>query len=367
MDKPSNKKQVGKGKINIIFIVPSLIAGGAERVMSYVAQNIDQNKFFPTLLIPGYKKDAVFDVEGVNVVFFNKKRTLHAFFSIFKFIQANKPDIVMSSIGHLNAMMGIQAIFFPKIKFIGREANVISVLNKIEKPKRYYPRFLFVFAYKNLDKIIGQSRDMANDLQKMYNCPPNKLVVINNPISEKFRLKPTLEKSKIYQYITVGTLTKRKGHIRILDVLSRTSQPFHYTIVGNGMDSEEIMDHAKNLGILDKISHIPFTNDVEKYLHKSDVFLQGSLVEGFPNALLESCAVGTPVLAFKALGGIDEIIETGINGYIAEDEQDYLTKLYTITNREWDPTVVRDSVMKKYSRDKIIYQYEALFLSLVKK
>ncbi len=354
-------------KINIVFIVPSLIAGGAERVMSYLAQNIDRTKFFPTLLIPGYKKDAVFDVEGIDLVFFNKKRTLHAFYPIFKFILVNKPDIVISSIGHVNTMMGIQSLFFPKTKFIGREANVMSVLNMVEKPKRYYPKFISNIAYRNLDKVVCQSMDMANDLQNIYRFKPGRLTIINNPISEKFQLKTAYKKSKIHQYITVGTLTKRKGHLRILDVLSKTTMLFHYTILGNGEDFEKVMTHAEKLGILDKISHVPFTNDVEEYLYKSDVFLQGSFVEGFPNALLESCAVGTPVLAFKALGGIDEIIENGVNGYIAEDEQDYLTKLEIISNTKWNPSTVRESVMKKYNKGKILDQYESLFLSLTKK
>src|SRR5690606_663346 len=102
---------------------------------------------------------------------------------------------------------------------------------------------------------------------------------------------------------------------------------FNYTLVGNGVDRDEIFAHAKNLGLTDNIKHIPFTNEVATYLKENDVFLQGSFVEGFPNALLESCAVGTPVIAFKAPGGIDEIIENGINGFIADDKDDFLAKL----------------------------------------
>ncbi|MEQ9580645.1 MAG: glycosyltransferase, partial [Arenibacter sp.] len=119
-------------------------------------------------------------------------------------------------------------------------------------------------------------------------------------------------------------------------------------------------------GILDKIKHIPFTKDVSKYLQESDVFLQGSYVEGFPNALLESCAVGTPVIAFKAPGGIDEIIEEDVNGYIAKDEADFLIKLNLIGEKHWDPAVVRDSVYKKYSKDIIIKKYQDLFIDLNK-
>ena len=44
------------------------------------------------------------------------------------------------------------------------------------------------------------------------------------------------------------------------------------------------------------------------YLSDSDFFIQGSYVEGFPNSVLESCSVGTPVIAFNCPGGTKEII-----------------------------------------------------------
>lgn len=354
-------------KIKAVFILPSLRAGGAERVLSYISQNLDSTKFSTSLLVAGYEKDAVFKIDDdIEVKYFNKKRTLNAFFPIFKYLLINKPKIVLSAISNLNMLMGIQAFFFSKVKFIGREVSVDSVLNTIEKPKRFVPNFLYHIAYKQLDKIICQSNDMAKDIQNKFKFKADKLVIINNPISEKFTLKEKLVNQKTKRFITVGTLTKRKGHIRLLEVLSKYPKPFNYTIVGNGVDRDGIFAHAKNLGLTDYIEHIPFTDDVARYLKENDVFLQGSYVEGFPNALLESCAVGTPVIAFKAPGGIDEIIENGINGFIADNEEDYLAKLQLITEREWVPEIVRDSVMKKYSRDIIIKQYEDLFLSLVR-
>lgn len=351
-------------KIKIAFVLPSLRAGGAERVMSYISQNLDKTKFSTTLLVAGFEKDAVYKIDGIETKFFNKNRALSAFYPIFVYLLRKKPQIVISAISNLNTIMGIQAIFFPKIKFVGREVSVNSVLTKIEKPKRYVPSFLQNFAYGQLDKIICQSKDMANDIQKKFQFKSKKLVIINNPISDKFTLKENTN-HEIKRFITVGTLTKRKGHIRILDVLSKYLQPFNYTIIGDGVDRDEILRHIQSLGLSNRIQLIPFTSEVEKYLKESDVFLQGSYVEGFPNALLESCAVGTPVIAFNAPGGIDEIIEDGVNGFIAEDDEDYLIKLQTISNRVWDPLVVRDSVYKKFNRKKIIQQYEDFVINLL--
>tara|TARA_R110000751_G_scaffold210384_1_gene314114 strand:+ start:27958 stop:29034 length:1077 start_codon:yes stop_codon:yes gene_type:complete len=352
-------------KIKITFILPTLRAGGAERVMSYIAQSLDKDRFIASLLVIGFEKDAVYEVKDIDVVYFNEKRVLHAFIPIITYLKNNRPHILVSAISHLNTMMGTIGIFFPKIKFVGREVSVGSVLIKIEKSQRYYPEFLSKIAYRQLDKVICQSNDMAKDIQNKFNFRSNKLITINNPVSDNFKLKKPIDKTEVIRYITVGTLTKRKGHLRILDVLSRYSQPFNYTIVGDGIDREEIFSHAEKLGLTKKINHIPFTKDVNKYLQESDVFLQGSFVEGFPNVLLESCAVGTPVLAFKAPGGIDEIIDVGINGFIALDEEDFLRKLQLISEKNWKPEVVRESVIKRFSKTKIVKQYEDLFRSLM--
>jgi glycosyltransferase involved in cell wall biosynthesis len=163
-------------------------------------------------------------------------------------------------------------------------------------------------------------------------------------------------------------LAKQKGHLRILEVLSGLNLPFKYTIVGDGPEKETIFNRIKELGLTDRIHHIPFSSEVPKLLAEHDVFLQGSYVEGFPNALLESCAVGTPVLAFNAPGGIDEIIEPGINGFIAEDVIDYRLKLEKLIPeiQHWHRSDVSNSVYRRYGRDKILEQYENLFKSVGK-
>ena len=75
-----------KGKIKIIFILPSLVPGGAERVISFVAQNIDKKKFEPTLLIAGYKEETAYDVSNVKVKYLNKSRILFSIQSIILFL-----------------------------------------------------------------------------------------------------------------------------------------------------------------------------------------------------------------------------------------------------------------------------------------
>lgn len=357
-------------KIKIAFIIPSLRAGGAERVMSFIAKNVDKNRFDTTLLIAGHNKKASYDIEGLKLVFFSKDRVLHAFWPAFKYFQKNKPDIVISAISHVNTLMAFESLWFRKIKFIGREVNVLSVLSKVQVSKKnLLINFLFSIkrSYKLMDIILCQSKDMAADMINNFDVPVDKIRIINNPISDSFKLKERKVDNSVLKFITVGSLVKRKGHDRLLKALSKFNKPFEYVIIGDGKDAEEVFELAHKLKLTNKIKHVAFTKNVSDYLKEADIFLQGSYVEGFPNALLESCAVGTPVLAFNALGGINEIVEDNINGYVADDETDFLDKLNLILLKEWNPEDVRNSVVKKYNKNKILKDYEDLFLSLIEK
>ncbi|WP_282163173.1 glycosyltransferase [Ulvibacterium marinum] len=361
-------------RIKITFIIPSLRSGGAERIMSYIPQELDKKKFECNLIVIGYEKDKAYTVENISVTYLNKKRVLFAFPSIFYQIFKAKPDIVFSAISHLNIMMGLQSILFPKIKFIGREANVKSVVrdySSLPKKRSLLSKLFSKVGYKYLDKIVCQSNDMWNDLIVNHNFPKSKLVIINNPISnslkKKLEIKPMDENG--FRLITVGRLVKQKGHVRILDALSKLKLPYTYTMIGDGSEKERIMEHAKKLNIQNRIVHIGFTNKVFDHLEESHLFLQGSYVEGFPNALLESCAVGTPVIAYKAPGGIDEIINEGVNGFIAENVNDFTKKITDILNTidNWKPSVVSQSVYQKYSSESILDKYESLFRDILQK
>ena len=60
-------------KKKILFVIPSLKAGGAERVLSFLAKNLDPNMFETKIAVVGFEKDAVYNLEDLDVVFFNQK------------------------------------------------------------------------------------------------------------------------------------------------------------------------------------------------------------------------------------------------------------------------------------------------------
>lgn len=364
---------MSKKKINITFVLPNLLPGGAERIMSFIADNLDTNKFISTLLIIGYSKDASYDVKNVNVIYLEKPKVSKGVFSLIKYIQNAKPDILVSAIEHLNTVTAYISLLFPKTIFIAREVNVLSVLANYEhqyKPSLFsrIGRFLGEKRYNFFYKVICQSNDMLIDFQNNYHIKNDKLIVINNPITNSFKVKDRLNINKPIHFITVARFENQKGHLRILEALSQVSFDFRYTLIGKGTLQENIYAFIDKFNLKNKVCHIPFTREVHQYLAESDLYLQGSYTEGFPNAIIESCMVGTPVLAFDAPGGINEIIYPEINGKIVSNISEFTAELERINSHYcFNPKDVSTSVNSRYSSQTILLKYEDLFISAYQK
>ena len=355
-------------KKKILFILPSLKAGGAERVISFLAKKFNQNVFEIKIAVVGFKKDAVYNIDNLDVTFFNQNRLFNGLYPLYKFIKKQKPDLVFGTIRHVNILLGIYNLIFKNVRFIVREASVMSTMSNFSNSKQQIPNFLLKFLYNHLDAIVCQSNDIKKDLKHELGIRESKLITINNPITELKQLSTSkTEYPEIIKFITIGRLSEEKGHQRILKGLSKVKNySYSYTIIGSGPLELKIKDLANELGIIDKIKFIAHTSKVLDYLSESDFFIQGSYVEGFPNAVLESCSAGTPVIAFDCPGGTKEIIEDGINGFLAVTEDDFAKTLQNLNEiPSFERAVVRATVLTKFSSQKIIKEYENLFLSVL--
>ena len=87
-------------------------------------------------------------------------------------------------------------------------------------------------------------------------------------------------------------------------------------LVGEGPDREQIECQAKDLGILDKILFLGNSNEVNKLLCYSDLFLLPSETESFGLAALEAMAARTPVISTNS-GGLPEVNIQGVTGFLS--------------------------------------------------
>ena len=98
-------------------------------------------------------------------------------------------------------------------------------------------------------------------------------------------------------------------------------------------------------------------------MKRADLFLLTSQREGFPNVLLEANLLGLPIVAFASLGGITEIVEEGVNGFLApyHDCKTLAKKIQKASATKFDREQIREIIIQRYSKENIMQKYKTSF------
>ncbi|HBV14838.1 glycosyltransferase [Chryseobacterium carnipullorum] len=358
-------------KISVIFILPDLETGGAERIVTTIANHLSRDRFEPKILLlrkqGGYLNFLKKDVEIIDI---NTERIRHSLKPILGEIYRRKPDVVFSGFGEVNAYLAMFIKLFPRTKFIARETNVVS-----QHVTRKEIKFFYNF-YNNYQKIIAQSDDMMHDLIDNFNIKKKKIVKINNPvdfdfINEKLEgaVKPECFKYNYKNVVAIGNLSARKGFDNLLKVFSRLkNENILLHILGDGKDKDVLIQMKDFLGLKNVIFHGRQDNPYQ-FLKFADLFILSSRYEGFPNVLLEAGACGTYSLANNCPGGINEIIQHQVNGEVAdiEDYDNFSQRLINVLQDNHNRDGIKNSIRSRFSKNIILDKYEKVLIDLVKK
>lgn len=353
-------------KTSIIFILPDLETGGAERIVTTLANHLPRDQFEPKILLlrkeGGFLEILKDDVEIIDI---KTTRIRHSLKPILLEIKKRKPDIVFSGFGEVNAYLSLFIKLFPKTKFIARETNVVSK-HVTRKEIRFFYRF-----YNNYHRIICQSDDMQNDLIENFNIKKEKLIKINNPVDFDFineklgiSIKPETFKDDFKNVVAMGNLSSRKGFDNLLKVFSHLkNEKIKLHLIGDGRDKELLLQMKSDLKLDNVIFHGQQKNPYQ-FLKFADLFVLSSRYEGFPNVLLEAGACGVYSLANNCPGGINEIIQDKINGEISdiEQHQQFAEKVKEICAETHDKKLIVNSIKTRFSKDIILKHYQNLLL-----
>ena len=354
-------------KNKIIFLLPHLKAGGAERVVSFIFKSLDRTLFEPYLIVLGFETEAQYDIKGENIIFLDKKRLRSALLAIAIKIRQLKPSIVFGSIGHINIYLGFLKIFFPRTKFVAREASVYNKMMSFND-KKQLPKVVLNSMYKNLDALVYQSLDMKIDFEKTFEINTNKGYLIHNPITFPPKgVKETKQiKSSVFKFIIVGSLVRNKGHERVLKLFEKVKFDFTLEIVGDGPLKDYIKKLLVHSPIKDKVFFKGLQSKIESIYENADFLIQGSYVEGFPNVVLEALSFGIPCIVFDAPGGHKELINEAKNAFFIYDSDKPNLVLQKAVNYSWDRNEIQKDVFNRFDSNKILNEYEEMFQKILR-
>lgn len=358
----------------VVFLISSLSGGGAEALCVNIANGLASRGWIVSLIVLNTKK-SVFHKrinKKVNYKILGINNTRYSFSVLYNYIQTEQPSKLVVFNYELTVMMYfVRLLSFKKFILISRNINTIS--KKKENLKgiwiKYFVFPLINFFYKKADHIVNQCKSMQVDIVKHYKLDLKKTSVIYNPVNEiveKHLLKNEIEFKKEEYLLCVGRLESQKSFKFSIIAFSKVLKIFpnlRLKILGEGSLKNELIDLTITLGVNDKVDFIGFSSDVISFYSKAKATILSSLYEGFPNVLIESISLGTPVVSFDCKSGPSEIIENGINGYLANylDVNDLEAKILLTLNKRWNYKSIAESA-HKFRLDLALDNWETLLI-----
>lgn len=216
--------------------------------------------------------------------------------------------------------------------------------NKKDLTRQIFKSKSFLWKYKNFTLVSPSNwlKELASTSpiflnSKKINIPNG--VEIDLPIYQKNDIieKYGFNKNKRHVLILTHSLCdRRKGAELFMESLNHAKSEDKFDVITIGGSIENLFDESikiHNLGYLDS------QKEIRSIYAASDVFVLPSKEDNFPNTILESLSVGTPVVAFNNSGGASEIIDHKKNGYLvnAFNAKDLAEGIrWTLNNSEYD-------------------------------
>ncbi len=320
--------------MKLALVISSLAGGGAERVMTTLANGWAASGVEVTLitlaaveideyeLSPDVRRVSLAlasDSEGTIAAVTNNGRRI---FALRRAIGRWNPELVVSFIDTTN-MLCILACLGLGIPVVVSDRVAVT-----ESPPRSVWKWLYRPLYRRAAAVVVQTLRGAAEVRRRTG---REAVVIPNP------LQPSDSKSKsksesgwapaagaeTHTILAMGRLVPQKGFDLLIEAFARVASVhsgWRVVILGEGAERANLTAAIRTAGLADRVFLGGFTSEPRQAMRQSDLFALPSRFEGFPNGLLEAMAEGMPCISCDCPTGPRELIEHGTNGWLVPAE-----------------------------------------------
>jgi glycosyltransferase involved in cell wall biosynthesis len=358
--------------MNILYLITGLGMGGAERVVTDLADNMISLGHKVTLVYLVGEAIVKPESPNVDIIFLDlKKNPLFAFLKFIKILKLKKPDVVHSHMYHANIFSRISRLFhgFPKL--------ICTSHSDFEGGK--FRMFLYVLTSPLMTIATNVSAEAKNKLVESGAVKSTKMLVVNNSIdTNKFQVDNIAR--KVYRgnfglknsetcLLAVGRFHPAKDYftlIKVFNKLVQTHQNLKLFIVGDGEQKYLIQSEIKKYGLESKITLLGIREDVPALMNMSDIFISTSAWEGFGLVLAEAMSCGKIVVASKNSGFVE--ILGADSPYLVEigNVNSFCNILDNILSKsDFELRHIRESnrkiILDNYSNDMIIKKWIEIY------
>jgi N-acetyl-alpha-D-glucosaminyl L-malate synthase BshA len=233
------------------------------------------------------------------------------------------------------------------------------------------------FSINHSDRVTAVSESLKQDTLRLFDIKKNINVIPNFIDTKKIKLKgKPCERSllaekeeKILTHISNFRPLKR-----IMDVISifegvQLKIKSKLMMVGEGPEKKRAIQYVNEKGLEEQVLFLGNSNEIDKILCYSDLFLLPSEKESFGLSALEAMAHGVPIISSDA-GGIPEVNKHGKTGYlskIGDTESMTLNALSLLQNESLHKSFKKQAEQQaeKFNLESVVNQYESIYADAI--
>lgn len=360
-----------------LWVVSSLSAGGAERVISELA-NAWARRGLPTgvltlsapdsdhyPLLPTVERIALDVIWDSHTPWQSISGNIRRSRMIRKAVRNFRPDVVVSFIEQTNVRI-LASLSGTGIPVVVSE-RVDPRHHAIGRVWELARRLLYPFARRVVVQTDSIARGWARSIVRQ-----GHLAVIPNFVRDLPEVPP-FDGREPNLILAVGRLDRQKGFDLLLQAFAHSSLAnlsVRLVILGEGPERHSLESIARLLGIEQAVSLPGVVQAPESWMERCTLFVMSSRYEGFPNALLEAMAMGCSVIAADCESGPREMIHQAKNGMLVpvgdvEALADMMTRLFedaTLRKRIGEKA---PEVRKRFARETVLLQWEQLIMEAI--
>ncbi|GAB0104498.1 glycosyltransferase [Nocardia sp. JMUB6875] len=315
---------VGPGPLRVLYLVPDLRVGGAERHVTTLMPHLDRTRFTPSVLCIGEEGALFGDLVTAGVparaLHRTKRQAARALWDIVRHLRRERPDLVITR-GYNAEGLGRVAAWLTRVP-----NSIVWVHNHGDIEPRGRAREL---ADRVLDRCtaayFGVARAQIDYMTGDLGYARDKIRIVHNGVDPA--LYETGDDRGAVAALGLGpddlivgivaALRPEKDHETFLRAARRVADAVpraRFLIVGDGPERARIEALTSELGLGDRVVLAGSRPDVPDLLRAMDVVVLSShSVECFPMALLEAMAAARPAVC-TAVGGVPELVDDGVTG-----------------------------------------------------